>query len=277
MRFRPNQSAFVADLVTNYSNSSYHALQVEVRRRASSGLQFQSNYSFSKVLTDSSGTAVRFDPFLDLQQPSLERARATFDLNHVFKANAVWNLPLGSRGRLRRGWTVASILTWQSGAPFSVLSRRGTLNRGGRSRQNTASTSLTKRELEHIVLFRMTDDGPYSIAAGAINPRDNSGVAADGADPFLGQQFFHPGPGELGSLQRRLFSGPSALALDFSVSKSTRIKEGHLVKVGARIENILNHPTFYARAQLIGSAQFGRITSTLTGPRRIELMLRYEF
>ena len=277
VRFRPNQNTFVADMVTNYSNSSYHALQLEVRRRASRGLQFQSNYSFSKVLTDSSGNQVRFDPFLDNAQPSLERARATFDLNHVVKGNVVWDLPLGSKGPLRQGWTVASIVTWQSGAPLSVLSRRGTLNRGGRSRQNTASTSLSKQDLEHIVRFRMTDDGPFIIAAGAINPRDNSGVAADGIEPFLGQQFFHPGPGELGTLQRRLFSGPSALALDFSVSKSTRIGEKHLIKVGARIENILNHPTFYAASQVISSTQFGRVNGTLTGPRRIELMLRYEF
>ncbi len=277
VRFRHNQNAFVADMVTNYSNSSYHALQLQVRRRAVKGLQFQTNYSFSKVLTDSSGTAVRFDPFLDIQQPSLERARATFDINHVLNANAVWTLPFRTKDRLRDGWTVASILVWQSGAPFSILSGRGTLNRRGRSGPNTASTSLTKRQLDHIVRFRMTDDGPFSIAAGAINPRDNSGVAVDGTDPFLGQVFFHPGPGELGTLQRRLFSGPSVFTLDFSLSKSIRIKENHLVKVGARVENILNHPTFFAGSESIGSAQFGRIVSTLSAPRRIELMFRYEF
>ena len=275
--FRHNQNAFVADLVTNYSNSSYHAMQLEVRRRATEGLQFQANYSFSKVLTDSSGNQVRFDPFLDLQQPSLERARATFDINHVFKTNAVWRLPFRSQDRLRQGWTVASILTWQTGAPFSILSGRGTLNRPGRSGQNTANTSLTKLELDRIVQFRMTDDGPFMIGAGAINPRDNSGVAIDGLDPFTGQVFFHPGPGEVGVLQRRLFSGPSALALDFSVTKSTRITETTSIKVGARIENILNHPTFFTRSQSIGSTQFGRIVSTLTGPRRIELLVRYEF
>lgn len=277
VRFRPNQNAFVADLVTNYSNSSYHAMQLEVRRRAAEGLQFQANYSFSKVLTDSSGTAVRFDPFLDIRQPSLERARATFDVNHVFKANAVWSLPFNSTKRLLQGWTVASILVWQSGAPFSILSGRGTLNRPGRSVQNTANTSLTKQQLDHIVQFRMTDDGPFMIGAGAINPRDNSGVAIDGVEPFTGQAFFHPGPGEVGVLQRRLFSGPSALSLDASLSKATRLTESTAIKVGARVENILNHPTFITGSESIGSVQFGRITGTFTGPRRIEIFLRFEF
>ncbi len=275
--FRRNRNALVSDLVTNYSNSSCHALQLEARRRVAKGLHFQGNYSFSKVLTDSSGTRVRFDPFLDLAQPHLERARATFDLNHVFNANLVWNLPFRSSSRLRQGWTVASIVTWQSGAPLSVLSRRGTLNRRGRSTQNTAHTGLTKEQLADVVGFRMTEDGPFYIARCAINPRDNSGVSVDGLDPYPGQVFFHPGPGQVGALQRRLFSGPSAFAFDLSASKSTRIKESHSLKVGARIENILNHPTFFAGNLSIGSTQFGRITSTLTGPRRIELFVRYEF
>ncbi len=277
VRFRRNQNAFVSDMVTNYSNSSYHALQLEVRRRASKGVHFQGNYSFSKVLTDSSGNQVRFDPFLDLAQPHLERARATFDVNHVFNANFIWSLPFRSKDRLRQGWTVASIITWQSGAPLSVLSRRGTLNRRGRSIQNTVNTSLTKPQLDEIVRFRMTDDGPFYVAASAINPRDNSGESVDGVEPFSGQAFFHPGPGEAGTLQRRIFSGPSALAIDFSVSKSTQITESHSLKAGARVENILNHPTFFVGSQLISSPQFGRITSTLTGPRRIELFFRYEF
>jgi len=276
--FRHNRDAYVADLVTNYSNSSYHGLQLEVRRRAASGVQFQGNYTFSKVLTDSSGTQQRFDPFLDLAQPHLERARAEFDQNHVFNANVVWELPFQSGNRLTRGWTLSSIVTWQSGAPISVFSRRGTVNRRGRSGQNTASTEYTKQDLEHIVRFRMTDDGPFIIAEGAINPRDNSGVSPDGADPFLGQVFFHPGPGEAGSLQRRLFSGPTGFFLDFSVSKSTRITEGQIVKAGARVENLLNHPVFYASpVQLIGSSQFGRISETLSQERRIELFVRYEF
>lgn len=276
--FRRNQNALVSDLVTNYSNSSYHGLQLEVRRRAASGVQFQANYTFSKVLTDSSGVGShRFAPFLDLAQPHLERARATFDLTHVMNANVIWRLPFNSTNRLLEGWTVASIVTVQSGSPLSILSGRGTLNRRGRSRENTASTSLNKDQLDHIVQFRMTDDGPFIISQGAINPRDNSGVAIDGADRYTGQVFSHPGPGDVGNLQRRLFSGPSAFVFDVSVSKLTRITENHTVKAGARIENILNHPSFFSTSHLIGSTQFGRITSTIVGPRRIELFLRYEF
>jgi hypothetical protein len=283
--FRLNRNTFVADMITNYSNSSYHALQVEVRRRMSSGLQFQANYTFGKVLTDSSGTQVRFDPFLDIEQAGLERARAEFDVNHVFNANFIWPLPFGapygrSYGKLDKlvgGWTLSSILTWQSGAPVTIASGRGTLNRTGRSGQNTAVSSLSKKEIDEVVGFRMTGDGPFLIAASAINPLDNSGVSPDGEEPFAGQVFFHPGPGEVGNLQRRMFNGPSAFVFDLALDKDLRLTESQQLRFGARIQNLLNHPSFFSGNHFLDSTQFGRITDVVVGSRVIEFQLRYSF
>jgi len=44
-----NPNALGADYLTNYSNSTYNSLQVDLRRRVSTGLQFQANYTYSKV------------------------------------------------------------------------------------------------------------------------------------------------------------------------------------------------------------------------------------
>jgi hypothetical protein len=280
VKFVPNENTFVADLIANYSNSSYNALQIEVRRRAAAGIQIQGNYTFSKVLTDSSGTLVRFDPFLDNDSPGIERSRADFDLNHVFNFNFVWPLPFAEGGRLAplvSGWTLSSIVSWQSGAPLSLLSGRATINRRSRSVQNTALTSLTKPELDNIVRFRMTGDGPFLIADSAISPRDNTGVSPDGEAPFAGQIFSHPEPGEIGVLQRRLFNGPSAFGLDLAIDKTFRFRERHSVLLGAKIANALNHPAFFSGSHLLGSTQFGRISSTLIGARVIEFQLRYSF
>ncbi len=285
--FRRNRAAYPADLLTNFSNSSYHSLQVEFRRRVAEGLQYQANYTFSKVLTDSSGDSqVRFDPFLDINRPQVERARADYDLSHVFNANFVYELPFGKGKRwagpagvdkLVGGWTVSSVLNWQSGLPFSVLSSRGTVNRLARSGENTADTSLAKSELEDIVQFRMTGDGPYLVAASAINARDNSGVADDGDPAFDGQVFFHPQPGEVGALQRRLFTGPSVFSFDLGVNKRTALTERQDLLLGARFQNVLNTPTFLTGSLNISSDQFGRVTQTATSPRKVELYLRYSF
>ncbi len=285
VRFVPNTNTFVADLVTNQSHSTYNALQMEVRRRSASGVEFQANYTFSKVLTDSSGNQVRFDPYLDFRNGSIERSRADFDLTHVFNVNFILPLPMGKGHRLRRAkldrllsdWTLGSIVGWQSGAPLSLLSGRGTLNRTTRSGQNTAMTSLTRAELDRIVKLRMTGDGPFLIAASAINPRDNSGVAPDGEPAFNGQVFFHPGPGELGVLQRRLFSGPSAFGLDLKINKDIAINESRRLRIEATFTNLLNHPVFFAGSQAIGSTQFGRLSSVLVGARVTQFGLRYSW
>lgn len=284
--FRRNRTALPADLVTNFSNSSYHAMQLEIGRRMRKGLGYQLNYSFSKVLTDSSGASqVRFDPFLDLHSPQIERSRADFDITHVINGNMVWELPFGrgkrrSRPALDRwigGWSLGGVLSWQTGAPLSIYSGRGTLNRSARSGKNTADTALDLNRLQEVVRLRVTPDGPYIVDRGAINPRDNSGVAPDGEPSFDGQLFFHPAAGKLGALQRNLLSGPSAFSLDLALGKETTIGEGRSLKFGAKVANVLNHPVFYVGDQYIGSTQFGRIGSTLVKARVVELYLRYSF
>src|SRR5581483_1617719 len=141
LNFFPNPNALAADMLTNYSSSSYNSLQLVARRAFKNGLSFEGNYTYSKVLSDGDGDLqVRFQAFLDFFNPAIERSRANFDLNHVIKGFGRFDLPFGRGHRLRYrplnriigGWTVSPFMTWQSGAPFSILSGRGTLNRTSR-------------------------------------------------------------------------------------------------------------------------------------------------
>jgi hypothetical protein len=105
--------------------------------------------------------------------------------------------------------------------------------------QITATTLLNKGQLDSLLRFRMTPDGPYFLPDSAINPQDGSGVAADGDAPFSGQAFFHPQPGTVGALQRRMFSGPWTFNLDFGVQKLTRLRRRR--RRVSHEDNILNH------------------------------------
>ena len=288
VQFFRNPNALAADYLTNYSNATYNSLQVEVRRRLSGGLDFQGNYTFSKVLSDAAGTSQsRIEHFLDSTNPQLERARADFDLTHMIKANAIYEIPLGKGHRLSwgplnqvlGGWSVSGIMVWQSGAPFSILSSRGTLNRlgGDRSYNNTAVSTLTKGQLDPLLQLRMTGDGPYFIAASAINPQDFTGVAADGEAPFSGQVFSHPGPGQVGTLQRRMFSGPWTFNLDFGAQKQFKLAEKKSLQFRMEGTNILNHPTFSVDDQSLDATDFGKISGTLYGRRVIQFGLYLRF
>ncbi|HEU0172738.1 MAG TPA: TonB-dependent receptor [Blastocatellia bacterium] len=288
INFFANPIAAATNLFLNYSNSTYNALQLDVRGRLRD-LTFQANYTFSKVLSDSiagsqNNFQSRVEALLDSNQPQIERARAPFDVTHVIKGNFVYSLPIGAGHWLNpkhlqrafSGWSVSSIITEQSGSPFSILSARGTLNRAGQSGSNTVNTNLAGSQLSDLFQFRMTDTGPYYIAASAIGT-DGRGVAADGSAPFNGQVFFQPAAGTVGSLQRRQFSAPWVFGMDFAVSKTTKITERHQLVFRMDASNIFNHPAWSFGDQTVTSSQFGQITNTFFGRRVLQFSLYYRF
>ena len=283
--FFTNPYALGTDTITNFSNSTYNSLQFEARRRVSAGLNFQGNYTFSKVLADADGNSqARFQAFLDLANTKIERAPAPFDIRHAIKANWIYELPMGKGHRfsssrlnlLMTGWSVSSLFTWQSGSPFSIVSQRGTLNRESRSYYNTADTTATGSHLGDVVGFQMTGNGPYYIKQSAIGS-DGRAVAPDGSAPFAGQVFFNPDAGTIGSLQRRMFNGPWTFDMDAGVQKSTNITEKQSVEFRMEAGNVFNHPTFLVGDQNINSTTFGQIVSTFTDRRVIQFGLYYKF
>ncbi len=201
-------------------------------------------------------------------------------------------LPFGKGHRLSNrfldhivgGWALNGFLTLQTGAPLSIFSARGTLNRGARSGNNTVDTSLNRDQLRDVVGFFMTGGGPYFINPKNIGA-DGRGAAADGEKPFDGQTFFNPQAGGLGSLQRRSFNGPRLFNYDFGLGRSFRVREGHSVQVRADFFNATNTPSFQlgdtaadqAAVQSINNAAFGRVVGTQNIERQIQFSLTYRF
>lgn len=289
--FFPNPGIGQTGLVTDDVFTNYHALQTELRRRFRGGVFGQVNYTFSKVLANSTGTANSgFEPLLDNNRPELEKRRADFDRTHIVNANFVYELPFGpgkrflSKGsplaKLVEGWTFSTILHWQSGAPFSILSARGTFNRGGRSQTNPADSSLTRDEIASLFGVRKLPDGRVFYIDPAIVDVTGRGVGNDtlsNAATFSGQVFFNPVAGTLGSLQRLQFDAPAQFGFDASVIKRTTIWENLNLEFRAEFFNFLNTPNFSIGDTNINSEQFGRITSTSQASRVIQLAVRINF
>lgn len=303
----PNQYLEAADLLGNYSSSSYNAGSVEIRRRFRSGLNFQASYTFSKVFTDYSGDTLtgvdRFDPYLDNAEPGLERARANFDLTHAFKANFRYALPFGKGhawapsnnvvSQLVSGWTTSSIFTWQSGPPFSILSGEGTLNRDARSiLNNTAYTTSTPQQIAG-QLGKYQSNGEVQL----INPKfigpDGRGAPNDALTcaPIVAGGFCNPQPGTVGNLPRNAFNGPVFFNWDLAILKDFPITESKNLEFRVEMFNAPNHPTFavgnpnYLVANpgaspsdmYINDPNFGVATSTASVPRIIQMGLRLTF
>ena len=95
--------------------------------------------------------------------------------------------------------------------------------------------------------------------------------------PFKGQVFFNPGAGEIGSLQRRMFSGPWTFDMDAALMKATRITERQSIDFKMDAGSVLNHPTFFVTDLNINSTQFGRVSNSFTSRRVIQFGLTYRF
>jgi outer membrane receptor protein involved in Fe transport len=289
LNFFPNPNALSSVYLTNFSNSSYNSLQLEVRHRFQNGLQYQANYVFSKWLSDAGGLdQLRFEPFLDINNTTLEHARTPTDLTHQFKANYSYDLPFGEGHRLHlshgfnrviSGWSTSGNLSWTSGNPFSILSDLGTFLREDFSGENMANTALNKANLTSNVLqLRMTGNGPYFAPASAIGP-DGRGVAPAGQPAFAGQIFSNPTAGNLGTLQRRMFTGLPVFAMDAALFKETKITEKIALELRMEALNVFNHEAFavFSSDMNINSPQFGQVTSMASVPRQMQFGLRLRF
>ena len=282
-----NNQAFSAYGWSSIGSSTYHALQANLRKQLSHGVQFDLNYTYSKSLDiTSAASRVGFAVYgytniglvgsrlANAFSPRLARAPSDFDLTHQLNLDWVADLPFG-KGRAFANnasgvldafignWQVSGIARWTSGFPFSVD--------GGQRWPTdwflTAVTQMTSRP----------KTGTFK----------GNGTVNVFADPASAQQDFTiPLPGQVGS--RNVLRGDGYAGLDVSLAKSWKMpyNEAHRIQFRWDVFNVLNLTRF--NAQGIGSSalltsltqsptSFGAYTSLLTQPRVMQFALRYEF
>jgi len=121
--------AFTYD--TSGASSNYNALQARLLKRMRNGFTFQTIYTYSKALDDSSsiggtgGTVVQEYPFFNL-----ERGLSTFDMRHSITGNATYELPFGERkhwahkgaeARILGNWRLSGSTTFHTGTPLTPV------------------------------------------------------------------------------------------------------------------------------------------------------------
>jgi hypothetical protein len=291
--FLPNPGIYASNLIVNGGTSDYHSFQFEARRRLRNGVFGQMNYTFSKALANSAGTSqARLEPFLDNARPELEKTRADFDVTHIINSNVLIELPFGKGkkffGGANRaidtiigGWQLSTILRWQSGAPFSILSQRATFNRAGRAAGNPASSTLNREQIKDLFKVRKLPNGQvFYIDPAVIDTATGRAVGADNLGntaAFTGQVFFNPINSQLGTLQRLQFDGPSQFGNDLSLFKRFSVTERIRLEIRGDLFNFMNTPVFFFGDQSVNSAQFGRITGVNVGARVVQISGRLNF
>jgi Carboxypeptidase regulatory-like domain/TonB dependent receptor len=123
----PNKNFGAITAVQSNVNSNYHALSVELQKRANKLLSFDALYTWSHALdfnqnaSTSASTNNWYDP---LGNGRLNYANSNFNIPHRIVTWALLNLPGVSEGSswkyLANGWSLKPLLQAQSGLPYSV-------------------------------------------------------------------------------------------------------------------------------------------------------------
>jgi hypothetical protein len=238
--------------------SNYNALQLDFRQRNWRGLQFDANYTWSHTLgiaTQNNWQAA--GNIYTLRDMQLSYGPTLYDLRNVVHVNGTYDLPFGkgkefaNRGgvldKVIGGWTVGTIFTFQTGAPFVLFGGSSTFNDYGDG--GVTLTGVTQSQLQSAV-------GTYPIAGTTevafLNPKYLATPTGGGANPAYITQ--NTTPGTIG--QRIYLYGPHNTYDDLSITKHFPITERFRFSLQAEMLNAFNHPTFGPGATN-GGAYFG--------------------
>jgi hypothetical protein len=290
--FAPNPGIYEARGVTNDGWQDYNALQLELRRQYRGGVFGAVNYTLSKATANSAGGASqsRFEPYLDNNRPELDEGISPYNIRHIVNGNFIFELPFGEGRRwvnkggltnaLIGGWTLSGTFSWQSGSPVGIYSARGTFNRTNRSGINAANSSLSPDEIKKLFgVFETPNGNIYWIDPKVINT-DGRAVGADNLNNtagFAGQVFFNPAAGDVGTLPIYYWQAPNVWNINAALSKRFKLVNRTSLLVTAEAFNLTNSVSFYSGDFNVNSTTFGRITSTATGARVVQLTARIDF
>ena len=243
---------------TNLDDTYYNSLQLELRRRLSQGLQFQTSYVYGAGYQST---------FFSFRKPELWRRDSgdPGDLTHQIKGNVVYDLPFG-RGRRfagdAGGLVERLVGGWQIGVTANINSGR-LVNLG-----NVRLVGMSKNDVQQMFKLRFDDAGqqvymlPQDVIDNTIRAFATSATSASGyAGAAPTGRYFAPaagpdcvevsnsttgGAGTFGDCGTGdlVVSGPMFQQYDLRFSKRTAIAGSANFEFAAEMLNAFNHPNF---------------------------------
>ena len=256
--------------------SSYNALQVDLTHRFSRGLSLRGVYTWSKALDDGdslNGTTANNAPGLVSNPFNLkaDKGLATFNAQNVGVISAIYELPFGRgkafansvegwRDHLVSGWSLNSVVTAQSGFPFTP-----------QLSYNPSRNGDTKNPVR-----------PF------LNPAFTGPVVLGQPDEWFNPAAFIAQPnnsGFYGDSRRDTLIGPGLATWDFSVMKNIALHEGLNLEFRVEMFNLLNRANFNTPNLILAvlppgstipqaNPAAGTITSTSTTSRQVQFGLK---
>ena len=248
----------------NVGTTRYAGLELSIRQRLAHGLLYTAAYTRSKLIDDASSVfdpfaagAVATSPVADSFNRALERDYSTGDIPHNFASSVVWDLPMGAgrphqlhgvAGAIANDWTVAALITMQSGVPVAVT-------------QTTNFNAFAGFGVQRPNLL-----ADPTLPADQRTPSRWFNTAAFAMAPVF----------TIGNASRDPVRGPSYRDVDLAIIRRVPLSSGAAIEFRVEIFNLFNTSNFGAPNGTAGSAAFGTITSALD-PRVGQLAVKVVF
>ncbi len=242
----------------NGGNSSYHAGQVEVRRRLSNNFSLTGAYTFSRLISNmdevfaATGNGISNSSLP--QTPAvfggerLDRAISFFDRTHRASMTYVYELPFyrdqrGFVGRTLGGWQVTGVTIFESGVPFNVsngVDADGIGGSGG-DRPNINPNGVRGTRAVPVV-------NAQGFITGYVNPDAGNAPIDPSTAYYIANPTYVAGLAgsvpRVGNAPRNSERTPGTNMWNMNIMKRTRLGESSSLEFRTEFYNIFNHPNF---------------------------------
>lgn len=238
----------------NCDNSSYHAMQFKVQKRAANGLDFLLTYTYGKAMANSE-TGGAFSNNLNWWQ---DHGPANYDRTHTLTISHTWAIPYG-KGRhfgasanraldlVLGGWDFSGITTAESGLPFTPA---------------VSDAPLVNADLNQ---YRPDEVGNPSVPNPSANLWFNPAA-------FVAPQT----PGRNGYVHHNALRGPRFVNFDLALGKIFTVAEGKTLEFKWETYNAFNHVNLANPNNYVDVSGAGQIFAAAT-MRQMQFGLHFRF
>ncbi|PYQ61277.1 MAG: hypothetical protein DMF58_05455, partial [Acidobacteria bacterium] len=230
-------------------SSKYDALQMSMRRRESNGLSYLASYTFGNAKNDGpgffAGNPSRGGSITDTScvkagttncNLALDYGRADYDARHRFTVAATYALPFARGNNVIGGWNVNTVVTLQTGTPFTVYDQSG-------KRADQVGNP---------------NNGPKN------------------SNKWFNTSAFKAAAGSQGTESRNAVTGPPTRTIDASLFKTFSVPRYGAVELRLEGFNIFNWAQYNQPGNVVGNPDFGQIRGTrLNSERQVQVAARY--
>jgi len=244
------------DLNTDVGTQDYHGVKLSFRRRATTGVSLNGNYTWSYCVGN--GTPPNFNQisggYMKPEAPAFDRGNCVSRRDHVANFTVGYQTPQFTNAGLRvlaSDWRLSGIVNARSGAWLSVTT---SINR------DTAGTGI------------------QGLSGQPVNKVLDNPYGAKTVDDYLNPAAF--AISQLGTLGNAGFfsvEGPGFWTVDMALSRLISLRGAHSVELRIEAFNLLNNFNWGNPVTVLDTPTFGRIQTVGGDPRILQFGVKYGF